>query len=354
MEKELLIQLKDFVTEYTTDLIFWIQENGTIVYINQVAVSTLGYTKEEICLQKKSWDLVIGLTPQRWSRLVNLLKINQPKTFYNIQRRKDNSTYPTKTILVKKEIEKTVCICGIVTNYEKIQQVETQLYFSQFAIEKSDDMIIWITQEGNIVHVNEAACNKMGYTFEEFKNITIFDFDPYQDTKYYKKNWEHIKSEKVSLIETVIKTKSNELKAVEIKSNYINHNGVEYNCAFFRDIGKRRKRVELLQLTHESLNQIEDMIIWTKPNGDLIYFNDSIGKKLGYTRAEFKKLKKNNFIIGYSKSNQNKYRDRLNKDKKFLGECTLKKLDGSYVFAEISTTQVKFEGEFINCTVLSN
>jgi len=120
---------------------------------------------------------------------------------------------------------------------------DEQIHFTQFTIEKSTDMILWITIDGRFIHANEAACKTMGYSLEEFLELTVPDTDPIHTFDSYKQAWLQIKTNGARLVEREFIHKSGKRIPVEIKSNYVNYSGTEYNCAFFRDI-TNRKRLE--------------------------------------------------------------------------------------------------------------
>ena len=56
-----------------------------------------------------------------------------------------------------------------------------------------------------------------------------------------KKHWEEIKERESFTIETTHKRKNGSIFPVEILINYTQTGGVEYNCAFARDISDRKK-----------------------------------------------------------------------------------------------------------------
>ena len=118
---------------------------------------------------------------------------------------------------------------------------EEKLSFSQYAVECITDSIIWVNQAGKLVFVNNATCTNLGYTQEELLAMRIFDINPFYTSTEWDKNWIQLLEKKSITVETFHKTKESQLIPIEVTSNLINHNGINYSCAVIRDISIQQK-----------------------------------------------------------------------------------------------------------------
>ncbi|MFC1734401.1 sigma 54-interacting transcriptional regulator [candidate division KSB1 bacterium] len=111
---------------------------------------------------------------------------------------------------------------------------------SHFTIENATDAIFWIDANANILHVNQSACDRYGYSREEFLSLTIHDINPEYKKKSWKDTWDNIRKKKNYFFESNHKTKQGKIIPVEILTNYIKLDGKEFSCSFARDVTFRK------------------------------------------------------------------------------------------------------------------
>jgi len=145
------------------------------------------------------------------------------------------------------------------------KQVEEQLRLTQLSVDNAADLIHWSDIDGRLLYVSDSSCRRHGYSREELLAMTIFDLDPNETRKTWKKRWQELKTRSSLTFESVHQTKEGELFPIEVVVNYVKHNGKEYNFAFGRDITERKKMEESLSLTQFSVDRSADCVFWTSP-----------------------------------------------------------------------------------------
>ena len=124
-------------------------------------------------------------------------------------------------------------------------------------IEQAVEGIFWLDKAGKILRANDAACRLLGYTREEILTLTVPDIDPdYSVEKYKKYYWKKIKKTGWMGFESRHRRKDGTLYSVEITSHFVELDGMEYSCTFFRDITKRKQVEESLQSSERKLRAI--------------------------------------------------------------------------------------------------
>ena len=113
------------------------------------------------------------------------------------------------------------------------------LLFNQFAIDHMADMAYWVTCEGKIAYVNEAACRMLDYSKEEFLGMYIWDIAETERTTNWHDHWQVVKQTGTVFFRSHHRTRSGGMIPVEIQVNYMAFEGKEFLCGFVRDISER-------------------------------------------------------------------------------------------------------------------
>jgi len=123
----------------------------------------------------------------------------------------------------------------------ELLEKNVELQMANHSIEKLLDPVYWISIEGKILRVNEAACATLGYSREELQGMSVPDFDPHFAVDRWPEHWENLKAIGSMRYETQHKSKDGTLQDVEVVASYINYEGREFNCATVRNVSERKQ-----------------------------------------------------------------------------------------------------------------
>lgn len=129
----------------------------------------------------------------------------------------------------------------------------------QLLSQKTNDIIIFINSEGNILEVNEAAVEAYGYTREEFKNLTLFDLRRSADLSIIKENYEAVKSHSI-MFNTINYRKDGSSFPVEASWSRAEIGNEEVVLCVVRDISERRKFQERLERRNKEIKDALDRL----------------------------------------------------------------------------------------------
>lgn len=179
------------------------------------------------------------------------------------------------------------------------KELKNSEHLSHFTIERASDAIFWVDSNAQFHFVNEAACRSLGYTRDEFMQMTVHDIDTDFPIEKWSEQWIRVKKLKSFTHLSHHRTKEGHVFPVEISANYINFEGMEYSCAFVRDISKRldaeREVRDSEKRFRDIFSAVNDGIIIVDPDdGSIVDVNDQVLKMLGYKKDE---------LIGMSVSN---------------------------------------------------
>lgn len=110
------------------------------------------------------------------------------------------------------------------------------LQLTQLAMDSSAYAAFWLTEDGKLFYVNEAACKSLGYDRSLLLSMTIHDIDPDMSPETWVWHWEEVKLRGSFSLETRYRRADGSLFPVEVTVNPIKFKGKQYNCALARRI----------------------------------------------------------------------------------------------------------------------
>lgn len=213
------------------------------------------------------------------------------------------------------------------------------------------EMVLWVQPNGQIFMANEAMSKKLGYTKEELQQMYVWDFSTEFPTLAWEPHWESLKKEKYRRIESEWKSKENFTFPIDLSLHFVTVEGREYINAIAHNIEKKKEREDLMKMTYQTLNNSSDVIVWSKKNGEIIYFNEAVTKLLGYETQEFEKMTDADLVVNYNIQERTKANSLLAANKSIKGEVTLRKKDGGIVIMEQRSALFTYQNEKVTCTI---
>ncbi|MFQ5799344.1 MAG: PAS domain S-box protein, partial [Bacteroidota bacterium] len=168
----------------------------------------------------------------------------------------------------------------------KHKRAEEALKFTQFAIDRAGEPAYWMDSQARFFYVNDAACRSLGYSREELLSMTVHDIDPWFPAESWPRTWEEVKKRRCFTFESHHRTKHGRIFPVEITVNYMEFEGKEYNCAFARDITKRRQAEETLKEMNVALANILPGISQLDIQGRYVKVNEVYARMVGSEPSE--------------------------------------------------------------------
>ncbi len=147
-----------------------------------------------------------------------------------------------------------ICMIEDITEQKS---VDLELRLMHKSIESTSDSLFWMTPEGRIVNVNEAACQVLGYAREELLQLFVFDIDAHYNAEVWKNHFPELRKNQVLKFESEHRTKDGRLIPIEIVANYLKFGNEEFDCAVTRDITERKKIEASLMLAKEKAEERE-------------------------------------------------------------------------------------------------
>ncbi|OPY66693.1 MAG: Blue-light-activated protein [Syntrophorhabdus sp. PtaU1.Bin002] len=182
-----------------------------------------------------------------------------------------------------------------VTDITRQKQIEDALRFTQFAVDRALDSILWIGRDGTLRYVNDGLCRSTGYSREELCSMTIHDIDLDFPEERWNDLWNKARNLGPLVFETHYRRKDRTVFPVEVSVSFLAYDDADYACAFTRDIaGRKQAEIKIAQAAREwqtTFDAITDMVMTvdgeyriTRVNKAAIAFFDRPAKEILGTR----------------------------------------------------------------------
>lgn len=229
--------------------------------------------------------------------------------------------------------------------------VDLALKLRSLIFNRVKEMVCWVQPNGQIFMANDALVKKLGYTRIELLQKFVWEISSEFPTLIWEEHWENLKRKKFSRFESIWFQKNREPLAVDVSLHYVTVEGEAFINVIAHNIGKKMEREDLINMTYQTLNNSADLVVWSKADGQIFYFNEAVSKLLGYTATEFEQLTGKDLVHNYQSQNRAKATSSLATNKTLKGEVILKKKDGGMVITELSASLFEFQGEMITCSI---
>jgi PAS domain S-box-containing protein len=255
------IQKLSRVVEQSPVSIIITDKSGQIEYVNPSFSKSTGYQKEEV-LGKTPNLLKSGETPpeeykQLWRTILS------GKNWYGVfhNRKKDGTLFWESAVIspIKNASGQTTHFLAIKENITLRKSMEERLLESEkrfrVLIEQAADIIYVHDDDGNLIHVNQKACESLGYTHNEFSGMNIDALETKWNLESLKELWQAITPSAPISREGVFKRKDGSSFPVEVNISQIKLGGSIRYLALARDVSARKEtEARLRRAENQAIN----------------------------------------------------------------------------------------------------
>ena len=231
-----------------SDAITSLDMNRVIVSWNDACEELYGFTPEE-AIGKRIPELVIFEYPHTNNEDVfkQVFSEGQWKGEFNFIHPKTKSkTYLLSSInVLKNQQEETIGF--IITSKDITARKKIDLLLKESEekyrtlVEQASDGIFIADKDGRFIIVNSSGCNMSQYSFEELKNLSIYDLALSEELIENPFHFSEMENNRVARAERKMKRKDGTLLDVEVTAKFISGNRF---LAFVRDVSDRKKTEE--------------------------------------------------------------------------------------------------------------
>jgi len=211
------------------------------------------------------------------------------------------------------------------------------------------DLLIWIGDDGRLLHANAAALKFYDYDLESFTRLTIHDLDVHFRRESWPQHWEALKRNRILTVTVQHCNADGTFYPVEIVDNYQCVDGHEFSLAVVRLVEHRDDRAQRMQLMEFSVDQMTDSALWIARDARIIFANDATCRNLGYTHDELVTMTLFDIDPNVKPEAWPREWERLKEHKTLTFETEHRRKNGQMMPAEVNSNLVQGYEQEYNC-----
>jgi PAS domain S-box-containing protein len=283
IEEEL--KLKAQLLDQTNDEVIVRDIDGIIIYANEAACKSHGYNRNELVGMNIRQLVPSEVSEQIGQRTKEILEKGH-KLYESTRMRRDGSVIPVELNSTAFEVGGRKYIISISRDTSERKMMEDELKLKAQLLDNAYDFIFARDQDGNLIYVNELACQALGYTKEEITKLGLPEILSQQNRDELARKTEELFKEGEKELEIVLIRKDGTQIPAEARSRVVTLNNRKYIISVSRDITERKKIEDELKLRAYMLDNAKDSIFVYDREGNMVYVNKEAYESRGYTREE--------------------------------------------------------------------
>ncbi len=186
------------------------------------------------------------------------------------------------------------CIISVLSDISDRRMAEEQLRRSEAKfrslLENVTDALFVHDLEGNILEVNQRACQNLGYSHDQLLAITIFDIEVGKTPDQLKSAWQQMKPGAPLTIDGINRHKDGSTFPIEARVGVFELDGELSVIGLVRDVSARFAAEEALKNTEEKYRSIFENavegIYQSTHDGEYLSANPALAQIFGYDSAD--------------------------------------------------------------------
>ncbi len=270
-EAERHIKIAYSIINQANDAMILFSSQGKVLFMNDVAATSLGYTWSEIQALKPH-EICQEISSEAEWRLFRHRLYQQTTTITEVHYLRSDREYMPVEItakIIRVQSENFILVVGY--DLSERRKHERELRMAYNLINQSHDGIIVSELNGRIISTNRVIQQETGYSEEELRNIRFTDLDLQVNVEAdsLKRNTRMLLRKGKILTETVFRRRDGTVFPVEISSTLILHDNQRYLVSVMRDISQRKELERQVQRTQQLYAEISN----SYPNGIVLVFD---------------------------------------------------------------------------------
>ena len=179
------------------EAIVTINSDSEVIEFSKTASEMFGFTREE-AVGAALPDLLIppGLRAAHNAGMARYLETGEGpvlgKRIEITAIRKGGEEFPVELAISPLHIAGKRCFTAFIRDISETHDLNKRLRLTNFSVQQATDAVLWVRHDATFSYSNLAARERLGYTPEEFSELTVFDFDTLLRREDWDAHWSDI------------------------------------------------------------------------------------------------------------------------------------------------------------------
>ncbi|MFB6202787.1 MAG: PAS domain S-box protein [Halorhabdus sp.] len=148
--------------------------------------------------------------------------------------------------------------------------------FRRLIDEATDSVFVIDPETGDILDVNETACDVLGYDRETLLAMTVADLNPtFDDPDSFRRFMNSTEGRELSFYETTHERADGTTLPVEVSASTVTVQGRRYRIAIVRDVSERKARERRISHYEQAVESSRDLLTAVDENFRFLFANDA-------------------------------------------------------------------------------
>lgn len=255
------------------DAIMWIDSKAKITFWNLQAEKTFGWMKDEV-MGKDLVKLIASEETQHlyYNAIRDYIEKGEESTLNVLIEQeainKAGEAFPIELTMIPIRQDDEISFCVFIRNISERRRFGNELRLSEKRYRNLfylSPLPMWVydLETLEFLDVNDAAVRHYGYSYEEFRSMTLDEIRPEDELGTFEKALNFVKKSVVfHRGDFQHKKKNGDIIDVDVQSNMIEYNGKEARLILATDITRERNNErELKKLTHSLEQKVRERTI---------------------------------------------------------------------------------------------
>jgi two-component system, cell cycle sensor histidine kinase and response regulator CckA len=291
------LSLAQFCIDSSTIGIFRVDSDGAILYANDEACKSLGYSREELC-RLKILDIDPTFSPGKWVQYYQDLCTQGSRIIETVHRRKDGTTFPVEIMATYLEFQGSGFTFSFARDISRRKLTENALHLSEERYRNILDSIeegySEVDLAGRFTFVNESEARMLGYLREELLGMNYRQYTSKETAQYLHETFSRVyETGEPALVQGYEIIKKDGIRRIHEMSVKLMKDAPSRPSGFrmvARDVTERRRDEEDLRRNEERyrtiLDTMEEGYAEVDLKGTLTFVNNAGCSLMGYDRDE--------------------------------------------------------------------
>ena len=287
------LRLLDAIADESTDAIFAKDAQGGYLFANREAARLAGFSVEEMIGRKDETLFPADQAARVREQDRTVMTADTVMIWESSLSTRDGTTiFHTIKGPLHDADGKVAGVFGIARNITTLRHDEEALrereeIFSAIVSQAADGVVLVDTETRRFIEFNDAACHSLGYSREEFGNLTLQDIQGELGPEALDAQLRSVPAQNdARVFDNRHRRADGTLCDVEVSYRAIEVRGRRYLAGLWRDLTESRRSAEQLLKLSLAVEQSPASVIITNTGGRIEYVNRAFVERSGYSVEE--------------------------------------------------------------------